>query len=51
MPYERITAEEFGQWNRRFEGIDFNLKDIDFSHTTDERQSEAACAGGACLVL
>lgn len=51
MPYEQITQEEFGMWMRKFEGVHFDLDEVDFSGSADERSSEAACAGGACLIL
>lgn len=49
-PYESLTELEFHRWCSRFQGINLDFRDVDFSRHQDERIGEAACAGGACLV-
>lgn len=50
-PFESINTVQFNEWCDKFEGIQLDLSEVDFSQEADERTSEPACAGGACDVL
>lgn len=50
MPYESISLDQFVSWSSKFDTHQIDLTEIDWLGHEDERQSEPACAGGACLV-